>query len=450
MTYECCAFILLNSALSMHCGLLGMDQLLKDKGGTDASSSTADKVPYYHRIIVTNKYILAILVIFAVNAFSVYRTSYRLFEVLLFPLTLVMLCCLFLPYLKSPSPLLARKYDIVDREVSTTRRWHHYLVWSNVVYLMSAMYSFSCQQYVFGASQIATGICSTLYHLHKESCYFNLDNIFATMFLFAFLYSWLCSYEINMIFFFFGMLGMPVAAFVIISCGLPADIVRQNVGSVDNNGNGAGTSALGGTEGIVNDNFAINEDRLPSVAAEIGEEAVELLLASPRMRTRSSTKKLVGTSTATNGSTSTTGTTADAAAVLALRAMSTSEIGSPLRATPSSTTALRGKMLLQPPAEDIVSACCLDITVVTRNPRPFYDTVHAVWHLVSALGPVQCTWFARQYVLTGGANNEAVLGVLGAGFLDSTKLFPTLPVVSIGLSVLLNIFLNYFEFGPFE
>lgn len=398
-TLERCAWVVLNSALSLHCGIRGMESMVNG----------ADRAKYSRKIVVDSKNGAAIVLLFLLNLWCMFDTW--LFEAMVFPLILIMVCSLFFPYLKSPSPLLTREYDIVDREVSTTRKWHHYLVWSNLVYLFAGVYSISCQQYVFGGSQLVTGICSSLYHLHKESCYFNLDNIFATMCLFSFLYTWICSFEVDMIFFFVGMLGMPVAAFVIIGCGLPADIVTL--------------SAAGENPASTSDNSDPAADRLPATPQ----------LTSPGVRTRARARKeAVGT-----GSTE--------AAVKALQAISTGEdTYGDVTSIGSSNVTVQSRLTADGLGD---SACCLDLTVVRRNPRPLYDTVHALWHLVSAIGPVQCTWFAHKYVLTG-TNSEAALGVLGAGFLGPTRAFPAVPVLSFILSVCVNVFLNYFQFGPFE
>lgn len=405
-TLECCGFVLLNCALSIHCALIGTEKEPKGDGTVVQSRC----------IVVGSKYALLVVLIFIINVFIMLNTW--LFEAILFPLTLVMLYSLFFPYLKSPSPLLSSRYDIVDREVSTIRRWHHYLVWSNIVYILSGAYSISCQQYVFGAVQFVTGFCSALYHLHKESCYFNLDNIFATMCLFSYLYTWTSSFEYDMIFFFFGMLGMPVAAFVIIGCGLPADIVRLRDADGENP---PAVPAAGNANGNLISDI---DNPMPEARAS-------------HMRTRSRAKQAAEKSDST------------AAAVKALRVISEESFTVDPKESGAAAAAMRTGRAVRVAADGGDSICCLDITTVRRNPRPLYDTVHALWHLVSALGPVQCTWFAQKYVLTE-ANSEAALGVLGAGYLDSAKLFPTLPVLSFVLSVCVNIFLNIFEFGPFE
>lgn len=65
---------------------------------------------------------------------------------------------------------------------------------------------------------------STIYHRNREAMYFNMDNIFATSLLVSYCWSLYLAYGVYEAYFMFGMLGIPVAIFLLVYCGLPADI----------------------------------------------------------------------------------------------------------------------------------------------------------------------------------------------------------------------------------
>ena len=71
---------------------------------------------------------------------------------------------------------------------------------------------------------------SSIYHRNREAAYFNVDNIFATSLLVSYCWSLYLSYGIFDEYFTFGLVGIPVAIFLLIYCGMPAEItfVKDN------------------------------------------------------------------------------------------------------------------------------------------------------------------------------------------------------------------------------
>lgn len=69
---------------------------------------------------------------------------------------------------------------------------------------------------------------STIYHRNREAVYFNIDNVFATSLLVAYGWSLYLSYGIYDEYFAFGLIGIPVAIFLLVYCGMPAEISIVN------------------------------------------------------------------------------------------------------------------------------------------------------------------------------------------------------------------------------
>lgn len=63
------------------------------------------------------------------------------------------------------------------------------------------------------------GFAATLYHYHRESAFFNFDNIFASSMFFVYIYSWVCSYQYDSLYFALGLIGLPLSTFLFIYCG---------------------------------------------------------------------------------------------------------------------------------------------------------------------------------------------------------------------------------------
>ena len=106
----------------------------------------------------------------------------------------------------------------------TTRPWSHYLITTSSVYLVASLVALIFHQFHFSFLCLVTWTGSSLYHRQCEARYFNLDNIFATSLLAIFVWSMYLSYEYSNDYFNFGMVGIPVAGFLLVYCGMPADI----------------------------------------------------------------------------------------------------------------------------------------------------------------------------------------------------------------------------------
>jgi hypothetical protein len=113
-----------------------------------------------------------------------------------------------------------------------TRPWSHYLITSSLVYLVASLVALMYGQFHFSFLCLVTWCGSSLYHRHSEARYFNLDNIFATSLLVIFMWSMYLSYEYSTVYFNFGMIGIPVAGFLLVYCGMPADITTITNGAM--------------------------------------------------------------------------------------------------------------------------------------------------------------------------------------------------------------------------
>lgn len=106
------------------------------------------------------------------------------------------------------------------------RTWGDKILVSNYGYLLAGILAFiSVGQTQLGIVCTITFTASKLYHLNRESRFFNLDCVFASSLLVIFSYSLVHSYNRNYEYFMMGLLGCPVAAFLLIYCGQPAEIV---------------------------------------------------------------------------------------------------------------------------------------------------------------------------------------------------------------------------------
>lgn len=101
------------------------------------------------------------------------------------------------------------------------------LIITSAIYLCASLFAFLYDQYAMALICGVTFCGSSLYHRHREMVFFNLDNIFATSLLVVFVYVLCSSYYYHEIVFMLGALGMPVAVFLIVYCGMPADINLQ-------------------------------------------------------------------------------------------------------------------------------------------------------------------------------------------------------------------------------
>jgi hypothetical protein len=158
-------------------------------------------------------------------------------------LILAAIVVIFNPYLSRPSKLRregapkciwtvnlggeAGGGDVVNE--TKTRSFWHASVWTSYIYGIAGLLAIALNQGALGSLCLWTCLSSTVYHLNCESRYFNQDNIFATSLMVTFVRTmYVCfhdnespwSFEI----FAAGMLGLPVALFLLVYCGMPAEV----------------------------------------------------------------------------------------------------------------------------------------------------------------------------------------------------------------------------------
>ena len=145
-------------------------------------------------------------------------------ECLLF---LIVIACVFLffsPYFSSPSRLHLKKTSISVEENFQYRRHTEAVVYTNFIYLLCGFISVIYKQYYLALFQFLTFIGSYLYHMHREKYYFNVDNVFALSLMCFFALSVFISYYKCIEYFIVGTCLSPLAMFLIVDCGMPADI----------------------------------------------------------------------------------------------------------------------------------------------------------------------------------------------------------------------------------
>lgn len=116
----------------------------------------------------------------------------------------------------------SKYYDMTD---IAFRDWSDHLVTSNFSYFLPSIYAVFVGEYHMGFLCTITFLGSTIYHRNREAKYFNLDQIFATSLLVTYGWSLYLSYSVNRAYFMFGFIGIPVAIFLLVYCGMPAEIL---------------------------------------------------------------------------------------------------------------------------------------------------------------------------------------------------------------------------------
>lgn len=106
----------------------------------------------------------------------------------------------------------------------TLRPWSDNLITTSLVYFLPSIYGLAVGERHMAFLCAITCFGSTIYHRNREAMYFNLDNVFATSLLVSYCWSLYLAYGIYDIYFYFGLLGIPVAIFLLVYCGMPADI----------------------------------------------------------------------------------------------------------------------------------------------------------------------------------------------------------------------------------
>jgi|EP01033_Poteriospumella_lacustris_P012824 hypothetical protein len=133
------------------------------------------------------------------------------------------LMSLFYPYLRKSSPYLSYSVNGV-----CIRCWDEKLITTSYLYLLGTVSNLFFGYYQFAYLCVLTSMGSVLYHRHREGKFFNLDNIFATSHVFLFGYTWYHAWHADLTYFLLGSASLPVAIFLLVYCGDPADIMSSS------------------------------------------------------------------------------------------------------------------------------------------------------------------------------------------------------------------------------
>ncbi len=148
------------------------------------------------------------------------------FDELQFSALVVSAVLLFSPYLSKGSKLSGFCVTAVNR------KWWDKLIWTSAVYFIAGVFALCLDEYEISTLCFVTFSGSTLYHRNREIKFFNLDNIFATSLLVIYSCSLASSFSVCKEYFLLGVFGLPVAAFLLVYCGMPADVALNSTGSV--------------------------------------------------------------------------------------------------------------------------------------------------------------------------------------------------------------------------
>ena len=85
----------------------------------------------------------------------------------------------FRAYFYKESPIRANGSVVVDGKVTFNREWSDVMITSNVSYLMGALFCLYMRQYHLAFVSVANCYCSVLYHMNRETAWYNLDSIYA-------------------------------------------------------------------------------------------------------------------------------------------------------------------------------------------------------------------------------------------------------------------------------
>ena len=105
------------------------------------------------------------------------------------------------------------------------------LVVTSFSYALVGILAVHYNEPIFAIMLVFTSICSASYHYHYEGIYFNADNILATSIAVIFIRTLILSfiyYDDNEILCIVGTVGLFIAAFLLVYCGMPAIITEQN------------------------------------------------------------------------------------------------------------------------------------------------------------------------------------------------------------------------------
>jgi hypothetical protein len=144
-----------------------------------------------------------------------------------------LICCIIVTnigYLSKRSPLknVLALSDVKFDEGPTSRDWYDPVMSTNIIYLISSVVATAVGLNNLALLHFLTFTGSTLYHINRERYYFNMDNIFAMTSFFVGIYSIYDSFFLNLTYFTAAAVALPIMMFVIIYCGMPADIVYSS------------------------------------------------------------------------------------------------------------------------------------------------------------------------------------------------------------------------------
>jgi len=132
---------------------------------------------------------------------------------------------LFFPYLKKPS-----RYIAYCLNGQCDRVWSDKLIYTSLVYLLGTIAALYHAQFALAFVSTITSIGSILYHKHREGQFFNFDNVFATSHVMMFGYAVFDAWQNNeWTFFTFTVCAAPIAVFLLIYCGDPAEVTKDTV-----------------------------------------------------------------------------------------------------------------------------------------------------------------------------------------------------------------------------
>ncbi|CAN0001736.1 unnamed protein product [Ascophyllum nodosum] len=106
------------------------------------------------------------------------------------------------------------------------------LVWTSLVYMVPAGYGIMVHQYGIAVLQMLTTVGSALFHLSRETKFFNLDNVFATSLLNTTLWGFYLGVKHAGIWWYVATIGLagPSAIYFIVRCGMPGLVCQHPSG----------------------------------------------------------------------------------------------------------------------------------------------------------------------------------------------------------------------------
>uniref|UniRef100_A0A7S2XVH3 Uncharacterized protein n=1 Tax=Fibrocapsa japonica TaxID=94617 RepID=A0A7S2XVH3_9STRA len=141
--------------------------------------------------------------------------------------TLFSILFMGIPYLAKASPLRSDPSRGIKLSPKEKRRsFADPLVFTSLFYMFAGIYAFSVGQYGIALLQIYTSMGSTLYHLTRETMFFNCDNIGATSLLLLTAYGLYLSLGIDLGWTILAAAGIPLGGAILHKCGMPGEVCK--------------------------------------------------------------------------------------------------------------------------------------------------------------------------------------------------------------------------------